>query len=349
MSDIPKIDRNFHVESNLNLADVKFYDIQDEPFSLYGVFYENGLYRRMPEQIAKSVSPQVWQLHDNTAGGRVKFVTNSRYVAIRAIMPQIGKMPHFPLTGSAGFDLYAGRKEEYVKTFTPPFAITDGFESVIRFDSRAKREITINFPLYSAVSALYIGLEEDAFLKKAPGYAEEKPIVFYGSSITQGGCASRPGNAYTSLVSRALQWDHINLGFSGSAKAEDSMAEYIASLDMSLFVYDYDHNAPTVEHLRNTHQKMFRMIRQAQPELPIVILSAPAYKPNALWKERMEVVRETYNAALADGDRNVCFLDGPTLMKYARNNGTVDNCHPNDLGFHSMAKVLTKTLKSILK
>ena len=349
MSDISKIDRNFHVETSLDLPDVKFYDIQEEPFRVYGVFYENGRYRRMPEDVAKSVSNSVCRLHVHTAGGRVKFVTDSSYVAIKAVMPTIGKMPHFPLTGSAGFDLYVGKHEEYFKTFTPPFTISDGFESVIHFDSRAKREITINFPLYSAVSALYIGLEADAVLKKAPGYREDKPIVFYGSSITQGGCASRPGNAYTSIVARNLQMDHINLGFSGSAKAEDTMAEYIASLDMALFVYDYDHNAPTVEHLRNTHQKMFRIVRQAQPEKPIVIMARPQYKLMPEEKERLAIIQNTYNTALAQGDRNVYLLDGPALMKYAKNDGTVDNCHPNDLGFYSMAKVLTKTLKSILK
>ena len=349
MSEIAQIDRNFLVETKLNLDNVRFYDIQSEPFSLYGVFYENGLYRRMPQAVAQSVSEGVEHLHIRTAGGRVKFITNSSYVAIKAVMSHLGKMPHIPLTGSAGFDLYVGKKEEYRGTFKPPFDISDGYAGVVRFGSRKMREITINFPLYSAVSDLYIALEADATLKKAPGYAEKKPIVFYGSSITQGGCASRPGNAYTSLLARALQMDHINLGFSGNAKGEDAIAEYIASLDMSLFVYDYDHNAPNPEHLKNTHLKMFRIIRQAQPNLPIVILSAPAYRLDAVWKERMEIVKATYDAAMAEGDRNVYFMDGPTLMKYAKNEGTVDNCHPNDLGFYSMAKTLVKSLKPILQ
>lgn len=349
MCNISQIDRNFAVQTTLHLDNVKFYDIQDEPFSLYGVFFENGLYRRMPENVAKSISPKVGLLHTHTAGGRLKFITNSRYVAIKAVMPVIGKMPHFTLTGSAGFDLYTGKKEEYYKSFTPPFNISDGYESVIHFDSRTQREITINFPLYSSVSALYIGLERDAALKKADGYPCKKPIVFYGSSITQGGCASRPGNAYTSVLSRALQMDHINLGFSGSARAEDAMAQYIKSLDMSFFVYDYDHNAPTVAYLKETHQKMFLTIRQAQPELPILILSRPNYRLNDQEKERLEVIQSTYHAALSAGDRNVYFMDGAALMKYAKNDGTVDGCHPNDLGFSSMAKALTQYSKSILK
>ena len=106
MCTISKIDSNFAIQTELELDHVKFYDIQQEPFTIYGVFHENGLYRRMPEAVAKAVSPGVERLHQHTAGGRVKFITNSRYVAIKAAMPAIGKMSHFALCGSAGFDLY---------------------------------------------------------------------------------------------------------------------------------------------------------------------------------------------------------------------------------------------------
>lgn len=345
---ISKIDRNFAVQTSLNIDNIKFYDIEDAPFSVYGVFFENGQYRRLPEQVAKSVSSGVYELHTHTAGGRVKFVTDSSYVAIHAVMPDIGKMPHFALTGSAGFDLYVGRREEHLATFIPWSTMEGGYESVIRFENSAEREITINFPLYSSVAALYIGLENTAAVKRSRGYAHKKPIVFYGSSITQGGCASRPGNAYENRISAALQVDHVNLGFSGNAKAEDEMARYIKNLDMSVFVYDYDHNAPTLEHLEKTHQRMFRIIRESNPELPIVILSRPKYRLNGEEKQRLAVIRRTYEEALASGDRHVCFIDGPTLMKYAKTEGTVDGGHPNDLGFYSMAKVLIPKLRTLI-
>lgn len=345
---ISQIDRNFAVPTSLNIDNIKFYNIQEAPFSIYGVFFENGKYRRLPEQVAKAVSQGVYNLHTNTAGGRVKFLTNSPFVAIYAVMPAIGKMPHFALSGSAGFDLYVGKKEEYFASFVPPFNISDGYESVIHFGDSSEREITINFPLYSDVADLYIGLDENAVVKKSPGYKHKKPVVFYGSSITQGGCASRPGNAYESIVSRALQTDHINLGFSGNAKAEDEIAQYIKDLDMSVFVYDYDHNAPTLEHLDNTHRKMFLTIRESNPELPIILLSRPKYRLNETEKQRLAIIQKTYNDAIAAGDQNTYFIDGPTLMKYAQNDGTVDGCHPNDLGFHSMAKVLIRRLKSLI-
>lgn len=346
--DITKIDSNFAVETSLNIENIKFYNIQEAPFSLYGIYYENGKYRRFPEQVAKTVNDRVYALHANTTGGRIKFVTDSPFVAIHAKMPAIAKMSHFALTGTAGFDLYVGKKEEYCGTFVPPYNISDGYESVIHFSDSAEREITINFPLYSEVTELYIGLDKNATLKKSTGYKHKKPIVYYGSSITQGGCASRPGNSYQNIIARALSTDYINLGFSGSARAEDAIAEYIKGLDMSVFVYDYDYNAPTLQHLEDTHQKMFQTIRKHNPELPIVILSRPSYKLSEVAQKRLAVICKTYTDALASGDKNVYFMDGPTLMKYAKNDGTVDGCHPNDLGFHSMAKALIPQLRSLL-
>ena len=326
----------------------KLYNIQEEPFSVYGVFYENGKYRRMPEQIARTVSRGVYELHAHTAGGRIKFTTDSQFITIKAVVSGIEKLSHFTLNAIAGFDLHVGKEEEYFDSFVPPFDLTGSYESIIHFDCAAEREITIHFPLYCCVEDLYIGLEEKATLKKSVGYKNSKPIVYYGSSITQGGCATRPGNAYENIVSRALNIDHINLGFSGHAKGEDKIAQYISSLDMSVFVYDYDHNAPSVKFLEETHQKMFQLIRKNNPDLPIILMSRPKYRLNKEDIQRLEVIKKTYNDAIAAGDKNVFLIDGPTLMQYAKNDGMVDIDHPNDLGFHSMAKVLVAQLQSLI-
>lgn len=343
---ISEIDKNFKVETKLNKSDIVFYDVKSEPFSLYGVFYENEKFRRLPEGVAKSVSDGVYWLHANTAGGRVKFKTSSKYIAIHTKMPYVGKMPHFALTGSCGFDLYID--EKYKASFVPPFDLTDGYEGIIELGSKKMREITINFPLYSDVSEIYIGLSKDAKVEKSQGYLTKKPIVYYGSSITQGGCASRPGNAYEAIVSQRLNVDHINLGFSGNAKAEREISDYICSLDMSAFVYDYDHNAPTLEHLELTHERMFKEIRKAKPTLPIIMMSRPKYNLNKDEKKRLEIIKRTYENAKNSGDNNVYFISGKTLMKLCHDEGTVDSCHPNDLGFFSMASALIKLLKEII-
>ena len=116
---------------------------------------------------------------------------------------------------------------------------------------------------------------------------------------------------------------------------------------MSAFVYDYDHNAPDVEHLERTHEKMFLAIRKANPNLPIVMMSRPKIRLSEEEKQRISIIRRTYENALAAGDKNVYFIYGPDLMAVAKNNGTVDGAHLNDLGFFSMAMKVSEVLRTI--
>ncbi|MEE1238653.1 MAG: SGNH/GDSL hydrolase family protein [Acutalibacteraceae bacterium] len=349
-NDISKLDSNFAVKKVIEKSGMNFYSIDDEPFSIYGVFKEKGCYRRMPESTARLVSDGVYSLSANAAGGRVRFKTDSEHISVIVKMNSIGRMPHFPLTGSAGLDFYVncGREERYAGTFIPPLNITGGFEATAALPGKQMRVITIFLPTYSTVSDLLIGIDSGSRLEKADGYGISKPVVFYGSSITQGGCSSRPGNAYQSIISRRLSCDFINLGFSGNAKGEQMMADYIAGLDMSAFVYDYDHNAPTAEHLKKTHERMFKTVRQAHPETPVIILSRPKYYLTDDEKRRFEIIKATYDNAVSAGDANVYLIDGKTLMADAIDNGTVDNCHPNDWGFACMAKAVGDVLEKIL-
>ncbi|MBR0277976.1 MAG: hypothetical protein IJQ50_05915 [Clostridia bacterium] len=347
MKDIANIDSNFAVGKTIEKDDIVFYDAEEEPFKIYGIFRENGRFCRMPEAVAKTVNEGVSILNTNTAGGRVRFRTNSSYVAISAKMGVLGKMPHFALTGSIGFDIYANNV--YRGTYKPPFDIEDGYESVVELEDSTEKEITINFPLYSDVKKLFIGLSKDADINSAAPYRNRKPIVYYGSSITQGGCASRPGMAYQAIISRNLNLDYVNLGFSGSAKAEKNISEYIKNLPMSVFVYDYDHNAPSVEHLSNTHERMFKEIREQNPDLPIIILPRPKYCITEEEKIRLRIIQATYENAINSGDRNVYFIDNSMLMELCKNDGTVDNCHCTDLGFFSMADKVGKIIEKLLK
>lgn len=342
MSKIVDIDKNLKVDAEIDKTGLKFYDANSEPFKIYGVSMQGGKFRRLPESVAKSVSDGVYALHANTAGGRVRFRTDSTRIAIHAKMENVAKFPHCAITGTCGFDLYVKDEtgDNYRGTFPPPLDLTDGYEGMVGFDMAKMREITINMPTYSDVTELYIGLLEDANLEAPTPYKTEQPIVYYGSSITQGGCAIRPGITYQSYIARRFDWDYINLGFSGSAKAEEEMVEYICGLDMKVFVYDYDHNAPTPEYLAETHEKMYKAVRAAKPDTPIIMMNRPKFTLNNDDKRRLAVVEQTYNNAIAAGDKNLYFIRGTELMKYAGDEGTVDNCHPNDLGFASMAKVL---------
>ena len=351
MKKISDIDKNFAVKTEIKRDGLKFHSVFEETFSIHGVIYENGCFRRMPQDIADRVNDGVNQLNLNTAGGRIRFITDSDYVAVNVKYNGVGKMPHFAITGSAGLDLYTneGDGDIYAGTFMPPFDVNDRYESVIDLGKK-ERLITVNMPTYSGIKELYIGLRDGCTLKKAPAYRNALPVVFYGSSITQGGCCSRPGNTYQQILSRELNFDYVNLGFSGSARAEDVIADYIAGLDMSVFVYDYDHNAPNTEHLEATHEKMFKKIRAAHPELPVVMLTRPKFHLGGDEDKRLEIVKRTYENAVKNGDKNVYFIPGPQLIgEEFREVATVDNCHPNDAGFLSMALALKPLLCDLLK
>ena len=348
---ITKTDKNFVVKTEIKKDDIVFYNSLNAPFKFYGGLYLDGKFRRMPEDIARSVSSGVFCNHAMTAGVRLRFKTNSSYVAIQAKFGNVVKLPHCTLVGSTGFDLYAKEngQEIHMGSFIPPKDVESGFESVVDFDNRKKREITINFPIFTEVCELYIGLQKGCKLEPVSDYKIQKPIVYYGSSITHGGCASRPGNTYQAMISRRLGCDFINLGFSGNAKGEQEMADYIKDLDMSIFVYDYDHNAPTSEHLRDTHEKMFLTVREKNPSLPIIIMSRPRYQQTANEKERLNIIKQTYQNALDRGDENVYLLTNKELLKIAKGDAIVDKHHPNDLGFYSISIALGKLIKKILK
>ena len=350
---LDEIDANFHVPKTVTDPDITWRDVRQAPFAVYGLYdYQNMVpFRRMPEEIAAAVSAGVAELAYNTAGGRVRFSTDSDLIAIHATMNRIGKMPHFPLSGSAGFDLYvddpATGTSRYFRTFMPPFGIRDGYEAAVRFPSRKLRYITVNFPLYAGVDTLLVGTRNDATIGAGLRYRDCDPIVYYGSSITQGGCASRPGNCYQSIIARRTGLDYINLGFSGSGKAEDTMIDYLASLRMSAFVADYDHNAPSTEHLRNTHCRLYQAIRAAHPEVPYLMISRidfdSAYTENL---ERRDVIYDTYRYARENGDRNVYYIDGASVFRGPDEDScTVDGTHPNDHGFALYADVLCAELK----
>lgn len=351
MSDISKIDKNFVLDANVQREGAVFYNVTEKPFSVHGLIRENGAWARMPAAISDNVNEGVKALAHNTAGGRVRFVTDSPYVIIKTVQPEMSSFAHMAFSGKCGFDLYSGSgaKTRYIKSFIPPVEKKGGFEAVIDLGESRERLLTIDFPLYDNVTDLYVGLLGTATLCAAPDYTYEKPVVYYGSSITQGGCASRAGTSYQGFLSRWLDTDYINLGFSGSAKGEKIMADYIAALDMSVFVLDYDHNAPSDEHLEATHEALFKCVRAAHPDIPIIVMNRPKSYLNAMELHRINIIKRTVeNAALA-GDKNVYFVSGKELMSLCNDEGTVDGTHPTDLGFFSMAKCLEPLLKSLLE
>jgi hypothetical protein len=354
LKDISKIDKNLSIETTLLKDGVAFYDVRRDPFRVYGLYdYKNQpIFRRLPEEVAAATSDGVAHLSKHTAGGRVRFATDSDFICIKAKMNSITLLPHMPTSGTAGFDLFIdspdGAESRYVRTFMPPWHTKDeGYESRIDLGSKKLRYFTINFPSYSGVDELLVGISEGSTLGEGLPYRSLAPFVYYGSSITQGGCASRSGNIYQNVVCRRTNVDYINLGFSGNGRAEDAIVDYMASLQMSAFISDYDHNSPSREHLSATHYKMYEKIRAAHPDIPYIMLSKcdldNSYDANLA---RREVVYESFCRARANGDKNVYYIDGASIFRGPyQNMCTVDSCHPNDLGFALMADAITAELE----
>ena len=355
--DISKVDKNLAAKNIADKPNVEWHNIKENPFKIYGLYNPKtqDVFRRIPKEVAEATSENVVALSTNTAGGRFRFSTDSPYIALRCAMPVSYGINMSQLV-KCGFDLYIdeGEKHTHIGTFRHDVGDTEVYASYIDiFKTKfkgGKYNYTVNFPLYNDVYEVEIGIEKGSVLEAGAEYKDIAPFVYYGSSITQGGCASRPGNCYQGFISRRFDIDFVNLGFSGSALAEDAIVDYMSGLNMSIFISDYDHNAPNAQHLEKTHYKMYETIRKANPNLPYIMISKPDVYVNENNNEaRRGVIKASYEKALQNGDKNVYFIDGFTLFNGLNcTDCTVDSCHPNDLGFFRMSQVIGDKIEEIL-
>lgn len=357
--DIAKIDKNF--ENTFSFEGMTAYDINDPPFAIYGhCRTENERdYKRLPHDFANQFeNPVVPAVYKKTAGLRVRFQTDSQRIILKCVLPEKANVPHMATTGSSCFDLYVDG--HYFNVFRPGIdtngkhtddkSMEGGYASGYTLKGEKKiREILIHFPLYNNVDEVYVALEDGAQVLPTAGYPDDKPVVFYGSSITQGACASHPGNHYISLLARHFNFNYVNLGFSGGCRAELEFARYIAGLDLKAFAFDYDHNAPTPEALEATHEAFFKEFRRLRPDVPVIFNTASDLAFGLEKRTiRKEIIRKTYENAVAAGDKNVYFVDGSTAYDLPGVElCTVDNVHPNDLGFWCIYKNMIPTFEKL--
>ena len=356
----PETDRNM-IAAEADENGIVWYDVTGEPFDLYG-FYDTKPFMRLPEDVAAATNPGVKRNNYHTAGGRVRFSTDSSRICVRAEMPYVTKYVHMPMTGSSSFDLYVDTEygSKYRACYKPDVHIKDGFTGEIKLPKTEKTVYyTMNFPLYSPVTKLEIGIDAGSVLGHGMKYLPVLPVVYYGSSITQGACASRPGLCYESIISRRLNIDHINLGFSGNALAEDTIVDYMKTIKMSCFVSDYDHNAPNPEHLKATHLKMYKAIREAQPDIPYIMLSKPDFIFHEIGSslsgsddaiKRRRIIEDTFRYARENGDKNVWYIDGDGICRGVDEDScSVDSTHPNDIGFMKMADAIGRIIRRAMR
>lgn len=343
--------------NGIGKTDCELIDVKSGKFSVFGLydFYNRDDYVRMPPEIPASVSDWLFNLNKHTSGGRVCFVTDSDYIGVDVDLRFVNHCPNMNGGGCFGIDAYilTENDTEYrLKcTFLPANNGDTAYKRVIDVPKGVKKVI-MNLPLYSGINRLKIGLQKGCKLEKFNPYKNVAPIVYYGSSITQGACAARPSNSYQSIISRRNFVDFINLGFSGACKGEKPMVDYIATLKMSLFVLDFDHNAENPEQLKERHYNAYKTVRAAHPDIPIIMATKPDYENDDKHEnaERFKIIKDDYLRAKKEGDKNVYFVDGRTFYgKKERGLHFADSCHPNDLGLLKMANKFGALIDKVLK
>ena len=313
-------------------------------------------YHRFPAKAKGVVRDSVWDLSTRCAGLCARFVTDADTIAARWTLTSASlDMPHFPATGVSGLDLYvhdagvwkwvgAGRPTKQ----TNEAQLADGIPE-------GAYEFMLYLPLYNGLESVEIGLPADATLAKPPPRPPEraKPIVYYGTSIAQGGCASRPGMAHTALIGRMLDWHVINLGFSGNGTMDLEVGDLMAQLDAAAYVIDCAPNMQPDDIAERT-EPLVRKLRAARPDTPIVLVENIEYqagfflpKTRQAYEAKNAALRAAYDGLVAAGVTGLHYVPCRGLLG-DDGQGAVDGTHPTDLGFYRFAEALAPVLQEIL-
>lgn len=324
-------------------SDLLWYDARALTVEGKGWRDTQGFFERLPARAEGKVTDDVWRLSKHTAGLAVRFVTDSP--EIRAAWDGGGAMNHMAATGNSGLDLYrrVGAGWEFCGVGRPQEKRT---VAALAGGLAAKpTEYLLYLPLYHGVTELKIGVGPRSNIAPAPARpaSAARPIVFYGTSITQGGCASRAGMCHPAILGRWLDREVINLGFSGSGKMEPEMAKLLGELDAAVFVLETLPNMST-EMVRERVEPFVSLLRKARPTTPILLVANPNRPEN---NPGNQALRRAYENLKSAGDAQLHYLPGQEQLA-GEENGTVDGVHPTDLGFFRMATAYRPVLRELL-
>lgn len=349
---ISDIDKNFEVKTVEKTDECDYYDVKRPPFVFSGGIYEeqNQKYARVPTELATEISRGIRILANITAGMHVRFSTDSDFIELKVSYVHYFRVDTMSFVSSSGFCLMEQTDEgdKFSQIFFPLNEENTGFTRRKPLKGGKMRDYILYFPLYNDLKSVEIGVRSGSKVGGGKPYKNLKPVLWYGSSITQGCCVSRPDNAYSAIISKKNNIDFINLGFSGNAKAEPLMRDYLTTFDCSLFICEYDYNSD-INELENNHIELYNRYRKTRPNVPILFVTRPDTDGNeADTARRREIILKTYNHALSIGDKNVYYLDGSTLFGFNdRDICTIDGCHPNDLGSYRIAEKIYQKLGEI--
>lgn len=357
---VEKLDSNMSISEFVDKG-FRWFNLKDFPQAVFGFpwFEHEKLYRRLPENPMYKIPEMVDALANCTSGGQIRLCTDSCRLAIRVQLFGPSNMVHMPATGQCGFDCYVdiGRGMKYCST--TKYNMKNSNYEFLFFEwdfSVPLKKVLINFPLYQGVEDVWIGVDNTATVLQPYPFESRKRAVFYGSSITQGGCASRPGMSYTNILSRLFNMECINLGFSGNGKGEPELAELISTIsDLDLIVLDYEANSWKNNLYHKTLQNFIGILRAKYVDIPVLVVSKLPYSDEVFNQEKAQIRKDNliFQKSLIDnlkkqGDRHLYFLDGSGLLGSDFNECMVDGVHPTDLGFYNIAHNMSGVIGDIL-
>ncbi|MBI2435441.1 MAG: SGNH/GDSL hydrolase family protein [Candidatus Hydrogenedentes bacterium] len=311
---------------------------------------------RLPGRAEGVVRDPVWSLSRRSAGLCLRFVTNADAIAARwTLRNEELAMDHMAATGVSGLDLYVRENSQWRWVAVgKPTKFPTNEVSLIQKIKPGPHEYLLYLPLYNGVESLEIGVAQNVTIAKAPPRpVGSKPICFYGTSITQGGCAARPGMAYAAILGRWLDVETINLGFSGNGEMEPEMAELISELDAAVFVLDCLPNMDA-DQINERYVKFVQRLRERRPETPLVIVGHII--PQNLWfsgersqklGDKAAAIETAFKTLREQNVPGLHFVAGESLLGQDGED-TVDGVHPTDLGFKRIAEALYPVLKALL-
>jgi hypothetical protein len=329
--------------------------IDGQSLTIIGKYHSEKNYARFPKEYENKLRKDVWDLGQDAAGISIRFRTNATQITVRWTALFDNTMDHMPSTGIKGVDLYAyaGKSWKYVNTARVK-GKTNEF-TLLKTNEAVYREYLLNLPLYDGIDSLSIGVNNSAELTMPSEkyLIANNPVVYYGSSIAQGGCASRPGMAFTNILERAMDRCFINMGFSGSGTFDIPVGEAMSEIDAALYVIDCNPNTQT-ELIYERAVALVKFLKEKRPSVPVLLVEGYYYvsglddpKDSGQAKKNAELKR-AYATLQKAGLKKIYYKKGEGMIGDDYE-GTVDGVHPNDLGMMRMAESLEPAIKKIVR
>lgn len=314
------------------------------------------IYQRIDSTDTKNMPRAIQMLAKRSAGIAILFETNSTIIRAKWKLDSAVYMPNMTPIGHSGLDLYCLKdgKWQFVSVGRPTPGVQQDQVIIQNMDNSLK-QFMLYLPLYNTLNELEIGVQKTASIQTPakPGVDKTKRIVVYGSSIVQGASATRPGMAYPAILQRKTGYDVINMGFSGSARMEMALAQYLATVPADCYVLDCIPNS-SPEQVRDRAYPFIQYLRKQRPSVPIILVET-VFRQNALWdqnwgervRRQNEETRKTYERLQKEGCKNLYYIETGKLIGNDHE-ATTDGVHLSDLGFMRIAEALLPVIKRSL-